>query len=235
MTERVQPADTFRQIVSLYRKHAVSLLLLGAIILTPLALVEVLTKDIGEVETDDGFLLLSNLAILSLRSAAGLLGEVFYSGAVALLVLHVHESVRLDLRDVFQRLPFTRLVAVDLLYAAIVLVGLILLVIPGLIFMTWFWLAGAVVEVEDRRPIAALRRSRNLIKGNFWRAFAVVLPLSVGTALISSLGAHLTFDLLGHSRFAEWMSESLWDVLLTPFYALGVIVLLVRLSGRRLP
>lgn len=227
------PLPTFREVFGLYRRHAVSLLILGAVILTPLALVEVLTRDVGTIDTGDGLLLsLSNLAVVSLRFASSLFGEVFYSGAVALLVLHSHHDSRLDLGHALRSLPFGRLIGVDLLYTTIVLVGLILLIVPGLVFITWFWLAGAIVEVEDRRPIAALRHSRRLVKGSFWRVFAIVIPLTLVSGLLSSLGAHLTLDLIGHSMFGEWMAESVWDMALTPIYALGVIVVLVRLTGR---
>ncbi len=231
----VQPISTYRQIGALYRRHAVILLILGVVILTPLALVEVLTRDVGTIDTDEGLLLsLSNLVVVALRSASTLFGEIFYSGAVALLVLHSHESSKLLLRDVYRKLPFGRLVALDFLYTGIVFVGVVLLIVPGLIFMTWFWLSGAIVEVEGRRPIAALRRSRNLVRGSFWPTFAVVIPLTLGTSFLSGLGAHLTVDVLGHSMVGEWLTEAIWDVLVTPLYALGVIVVLVRLSGRRI-
>ncbi|MDQ2622323.1 MAG: hypothetical protein M3Y45_04700 [Actinomycetota bacterium] len=231
----VSPGPTFRQVIELYRKHAVSLLILGAVILTPLALIETVTRDIGSVDTDNGWLILSNLVIVSLRTASSLFGEVFYSGAVALLVLHGHERTGVDLGHVFRKLPFGRLMVLDILYTLIVLAGLILLIVPGLVFMTWFWLSGAIIEVEDRGPIAALRRSRQLVKGSFRPVFVVMMPLLLVSGSLSALGAHLTMDLLGHSMFGQWMAESFWDVLLTPVYALGVIVVLMKLSSRRVP
>ncbi len=232
MERRVQPFPVFAQVVRLYWRQAGSLILLGVIVFTPLGLVNVLMHDVGTIDTRDGLLGgLGQLSLLSLKTGVSLLGDVFYSGAVALLIIHGQDGGILPLRQVARRLSFGRLIAVDILYAVIVVVGLILLIIPGLILMTWFWLAGAVVEIEDRPPIDALRRSRRLIKGQFWRVFVIVLPLTVLTEVLSVSGSSATFELLGQSTFSHWFTEAFWEILLTPFYALAVILVLLKLNG----
>ena len=65
---------------------------------------------------------------------------------------------------------------VAILSAIIMLVGLILLVIPGLMFMVMLWVAIPVV-VTERRGFGSLGRSMELTKGYRWRVFFVAVML----------------------------------------------------------
>lgn len=90
----------------------------------------------------------------------GLLGEVFYSGAVAVLIALAPPDGRLSLRWVAGRLAYGSLIAVDVAYNFGVAAGLLLLVVPGVLVFTWFALAAPMVELEGngrgkRWPAAA--------------------------------------------------------------------------------
>ena len=62
-----------------------------------------------------------------------------------------------------------------LLAAVGVALGLLLLVIPGIyLAVRWFFVPQAVV-VENARGPAALRRSRELTSGTWWRTFGIIL------------------------------------------------------------
>lgn len=65
-----------------------------------------------------------------------------------------------------------------LVYLAIIL-GLILLIIPGIIFMFWLAFVPQVVLVERRSGIAALKRSRFLARGNILKIFVLGILLAV--------------------------------------------------------
>jgi hypothetical protein len=75
-----------------------------------------------------------------------------------------------------------------LLYLA-VLGGLILLIVPGIIFLFWFSLATQVVVVEKLAGSTALGRSRELMKGNMGKAFVLGLLLFVIAAGLGFVGA----------------------------------------------
>ena len=76
------------------------------------------------------------------------------------------------------RFGFKRLgsvILVSLLVGLAVVGGLILLVIPGLIFLIFLSVSVPVLIVENRRGRAALSRSWNLVKGHFWHAVGVIV------------------------------------------------------------
>lgn len=84
------------------------------------------------------------------------------------------------------------LLITNILVGLAVFGGLILLIIPGLIFAFWFALSNHVVILEDISGPKALGRSRQLMKGNV--GTLIVLGLLVGliqVALIFGLGMFL--------------------------------------------
>lgn len=77
-----------------------------------------------------------------------------------------------------------------------VTLGLMLLIIPGIIVAVWFSLYQQVVVLEGKGASASLSRSKQLVKGNFWRATAVVLVVYLITGTIGQLVA-IPFNALG--------------------------------------
>lgn len=57
--------------------------------------------------------------------------------------------------------------------------GFILLIIPGIIFGVWFAFSGYTVMLEDKRGLSALKRSKQLVKGNGWYIFVVFFILYI--------------------------------------------------------
>ena len=100
------------------------------------------------------------------------------------------------------RYGFRRLgsvILVSLLVGLAVLGGLILLVIPGLIFIVFLSVSIPALVVEDRRGIAAMSRSWNLVKGHFWHA--------VGVIVVAGLIAGLSAGSSGRSAGAPGSSD----------------------------
>jgi len=58
---------------------------------------------------------------------------------------------------------------------AVVALGFVLLVVPGFIFVTMFYVVIPVCVVESLGPIRSLGRSRELTKGHRWQIFAIYL------------------------------------------------------------
>lgn len=82
---------------------------------------------------------------------------------------------------------FWKYLVLSILLALITLVGLILLVIPGIIVAVWFSFAIYVLLLEDKRPIEALKASRAYVQGKWWAVFGrlVALSLMAAVALIA--------------------------------------------------
>ena len=66
-------------------------------------------------------------------------------------------------------------IVVGVLVTVIVSVGAVLLIIPGILFLLWYWVAVPVAVVERPGIVASLKRSAELTKGSRWKLFALML------------------------------------------------------------
>jgi len=84
-----------------------------------------------------------------------------------------------------------RLILVLVVAGVGVLVGLVLLVVPGLILLTIWAVSYPVVVLERPPSLRALGRSRDLVRGNGWRVFAVIfVPYILVLVVNSAAGPH---------------------------------------------
>ncbi|HET8954120.1 MAG TPA: hypothetical protein VFN18_00515 [Solirubrobacterales bacterium] len=235
MTLRRRLAATYGRIWRTYRGWAPSILLLAAIVFIPLGLLNSLTLNVelDSLDVTNGIKLAALALAVGAVTLTGLLGEVFFSGAIAVSLTHPHGEDPPPLREIARRLNYGRLIAVDLIFVAIVALGLLLGLLPGIVAFVWLGLAGPVVELEDRSATGALRRSMQLVRGNFWLVFLVLAPIEiVGDAIGGGLAA-LVHELLGHTFLATWLAESLADAALSPVFAVAAVLLTVELMRER--
>jgi UPF0716 family protein affecting phage T7 exclusion len=211
--------------------------LAAAVIFIPVGLLEAIDESLQEplAETDE----ISALEVTEIVGAAvaiavtALLGDVLYAGVVAAVLTAERDGRERPLRERLAALPVGRLVAADLLLGLAVVVGLVLLVVPGFIFMTWFALVAPVVKIERRPLVAAFRRSRALVRSRFWLVFWLVIPITIGSELLSGLAQSGAVDLLGDGFAAEWLGAVLTELVTAPPYALAVVVLYFELRAPR--
>jgi hypothetical protein len=224
-------ASIYRRIGRTYRSKAGSLLLLAAIVFIPLGLLDALTTNV-EVDSLDFSSLVHIVAIIGATAAitmTGLLGEVFYSGAVAVSLTHPAHEKPPSIVEVARRLDYRRLILVDIAYVALVIVGLVAFFIPGILVFVWFGLAGPVVELEGRPVVAALRRSASLVRHNFWLVFLVLAPVELIGDVVGELIGHLVHGALGDTFLATWLAESASNIAFTPIFALAAVLLALDL------
>lgn len=69
----------------------------------------------------------------------------------------------------------------------VVLAGLILFVIPGIIFSIWFCLSQYSFVFDGMKGKKALSRSKELVRGYWWPVFGRILLLVIIAVLISSI------------------------------------------------
>ncbi|MBP9694991.1 MAG: hypothetical protein KBD73_01060 [Candidatus Magasanikbacteria bacterium] len=90
-------------------------------------------------------------------------------------------------------------IVISLLVALAQLGGLILLVVPAIIFGTWFAFANYTLVLDDKRGTAALSASKALVKGRWWEIFWKLLLLGLFFGIILSIIPgiiSLPFDLI---------------------------------------
>jgi hypothetical protein len=227
----VRPLSLYAQIARTYAKWAPSLLLLAVIVFVPVGLVHTVAihPDIDALDLDGVLTIAGVLIAVMALAITGLLGEVFYTGAVAISLTHPRGGRPPSLREIAGMIDYRRLIAIDLVYGVAVALGLVLLVVPGIAAFVWLALAAPVVEIEHRGVRAAFARSVQLIRGRFWVVFAVLVPIELIGDGIASLATELAHDLLGETFLSEWLADVLSNVAFTPFYAVAAVLLTVGL------
>jgi hypothetical protein len=131
--------------------------------------------------------LLPSLAGTIATTGLSLLATVFISGVLCRIVGEVeHGQEHLTIRQIAKALPWVRLALADLLVVAIVVIGLLALVVPGLIAGNLLAVTGPVIEIEHRPVRAALRRSARLVRPHFWSvALLATVPVLVASGVES--------------------------------------------------
>jgi len=103
----------------------------------------------------------------------------------------------------------------------LIMVGLMLMVVPGLILSTlWFVVLPACI-VEQLGPWASLRRSQELTKGYRWKVLGLTLLLMIGTYAGSS--AIDTWVTAATSPVVGAVSDLIWTAVWTAFTATTTI------------
>lgn len=231
MTRGARSISLYAQIGRTYLKWARSLLPLAVIVFIPVCFLHsiALQADIGSLDFDGGLQIFAAVAALAVLAITGLLGEVFYTGAVAISLTHPHGGKPPPLREIARMVNYRRLIAVDLIYGSIVAIGIVLLFAPGVAAFVWLSLAAPVVEIEGKGVRGSFARSARLVRGRFWTVFAVLVPLELAGEAVTGLATLLAHDLLGDTLVSEWLAGTLSNVAFTPFYAVAAVLLTVRL------
>jgi hypothetical protein len=234
----VRARDVYVRTARAFRARAGYLLLLGAVVFVPLGLLSALADRVHEIhaESFSDLLDLGTLALLAgLLAQAGttLLGEVFYAGAVGLTMRQGEYSPPPSLRHVARRLSYGRLIAVDILLALGIAIGLVLFIVPGVVLFGWFALAGPIVEIEERGVRAAFARSRELVRGSFCTILLVLIPITIASEVLAEALLQLPHLVIHEPLLRDWVGESLSNILLSPFYAVAAVLMTLELRARR--
>lgn len=124
-----------------------------------------------------------------------------------------------------------RLIWVTLITIVAVLAGLMILIIPGLILVTFFAVATQVVVVEHRDAFGSIARSAEMVRGNGLRVFGFVLLLGVVCLLLLSLVTIVTVPLFGTGTGGTTISSFLQNLIVGPLLAVGPAALYNRLRA----
>ncbi len=80
-----------------------------------------------------------------------------------------------------------KLILVGIVAGIGIAIGFVLIIVPGLILATIWSVAAPVVVLERPAGLRALGRSRELVRGNAWNVFAVILLLVILVGLVAAL------------------------------------------------
>ena len=179
------------------------------------------------------YLLLSRTASVALAILFAAL-SIVYQGMVVELVQDIQDGRRdHSIGDLIRSVEpvFWPLVAVSILFGLALAIGFVLLIIPGLILLVIWSVVAPVTVLERPGVFAAFGRSRELVRGNGWNVFAVIVLVFLAVAVIGIAAGVIAAGLGSVGRaLVQWAVNAA----LAPITALSASVLyfaLIRQSG----
>jgi len=125
-----------------------------------------------------------------------LAGVFWLQGVLVQAVEDVRDGrADLSIRETIERVaPRANVLSVTAILAAFGIgLGLVLVVVPGLVLLTWWSVIVPAIVLERAGVFRSFRRSRELVRGNAWNVFAVIVMtfavLFVGQLLVALLAA----------------------------------------------
>jgi uncharacterized membrane protein len=105
------------------------------------------------------------------------LGTLVNMGATA-FYLAAHDNPKtVDLSSLWHPRPFWKFLGASILLAIAVIVGFLLLIVPGIIFGLMFMFTTFIVIERELGPIDAMNESNRMTRGHKWQLFGFVLLL----------------------------------------------------------
>jgi hypothetical protein len=209
-----------REAWELYRAHWRHLLTISFIVYLAVALLSILLS-----------VILVNWLAGLLAAAVSIVALFWVQGALVRAVEDVRDGrPDLPLSETFERVrpQLASIIVGGILAGLGIAVGLLLLIVPGLVLMTWWVLLIPVIVLEERSAGEAFGRSRELVRGYGWGVFGVIV---LTILLLFAFSIVLAIVL---SPFDDWLRSFLSNVisgtLTAPFIAVTWTILYYRLQ-----
>lgn len=219
--KRIAVGDVIGETFSIYGQN------LGALLGSAIVVFIVVGLIAGILEAAGG------LILIVLAAAMRFAGQALYTGFVVNLVQDVRDGRRdHGVGDLFSAAaPFILpLIGFGILFGLGVGIGFFLLLVPGLILLT-FWSVGApAIVVEGIGPVDAFGRSWRLVRGNAWPVLGtllVVLLIVIGIWIVLAAIANP----IGNGEASTWIASIVSGTLTAPIFAIAVTVLYYELAG----
>lgn len=242
---RLSFSDVMDTAYNLYRLHWRSLLGLVALLVVPLQFVsEYLTRNYRHAvllgpqssQSQSGRLALISLVV----TAIGLffVQPLLTAGVVrAVAGFHLGEDPSPGAVLDYALPLLGRVLLVVLLYSLAVAGGILLLIIPGLVFFIRFLFGPAAAVIEGKRGREALRRSWSLTRGHGWRLAGIVIVAAILAGLVASFVTVPTALVAQHMDTGGWVvraiGASIGQVISTPFSLMVQVLLYFDLRVRK--
>jgi hypothetical protein len=235
--------DILSAAFEIYKNNAAKLITIVAVVVVPLQFVLHLLTGVVFAPKKTTFLI-GNVAVTqtATRSAGTIIlvaligviiGVVINAALQAAIMRAAAQTTVGDAVDVGEsyRFGFKRIgavIAASLLVGLVVGIGFILLVIPGVIFLTLLAVVIPVVVIENKGATEAMSRSWNLAKGHFWHVLGTIVVAAIIAGVVGgAIGA-----IGGSSWFLGWIFGSIGQIIAAPFSALVAVLLYLDLRTR---
>lgn len=242
--------------IRLYRTNFATLIKISAAVLGPIALIQVVaTALIGPVDMTSmivvdpdatpGELIDPLIPIYTVTGITGILlflGTILVQAASITALAQVYQGEEPDwsssLRAGLSR--FGPLVVSTILISLGSGVGLILCLVPGVYLFTVWSVSPAALVTERLGPVAALGRSRRLVRGRFWPVLGAIvlgyLLYVVASQIVGAVTAVATFVSMTETSLSflpTVIGSGLVSILSAPFLATMVTIVYFDLRVRK--
>jgi hypothetical protein len=223
METKLDTGRVFERIFSIYGDQFTLLIPAALVLFVPVAIL-------------NGILLTSGGILVGLATTAiALIATYWYQGMVVEAVVDILDGRRdHTVGSLFSSAsPFIgRLIGAGILATLIIIIGFILIIVPGLIALTFLAVVAPAVVIDKLGVTDALRRSRELVSGNAWRVFGVIVVLFLLTLVVSgvvnAIGGSVSDSFVGYA-----IADLIVRVLLSPLTAIAATVMYVELRRVR--
>ncbi len=175
MQRRLDVGGVIRRVFDIYVDQA-------SVLMPAAAVVFVVTGVISTV------LVAASPALALVSLLISLVATTLFTGMVVELVADVQDGRRDASPGQLLRAAtpvLGQLILVGIVAGIGIVIGFVLIIIPGLILITIWSVAAPVVVLEHPGVLAALGRSRGLVRGNGWQVFGVILMLYILVGVVS--------------------------------------------------
>lgn len=220
-TRKLSVGDTLNQVFSTYGAQAGVLL--------PLAfglflIVAVVNAVLG-----------GSLFLWPIGFAVSVIASTLYQGMVVELVSDVQDGRRdMTVGDLASAVGpvVLPLIGAGILAGIAIGIGLILLIVPGLILLTIWAVIAPVIVVEHSGVIDAFGRSRELVRGNGWPVFGVIVCVFLIVAIVGAILGAIAVG-ISDSVGMRILFNVVASTLTAPIGALAASVIYFRLMALR--
>lgn len=220
MNEKLSVGDTLSEVFSIYKDNAGVLLPVAFGLFLLAAVVS-------------GLLLGSSLLLLALAIAVQFAVATLYQGTVVELVSDVQDGRRDSTAGdlLSSAAPFILpLIGLAIVVGICIGLGLLLFVVPGLILMTIWAVAVPTLVVEKAGVFESLGRSRDLVRGNGWEVFGVIVVTFIIVFVASAVFGSIA-DAISDGALLRIVFSLLASTLTAPIAALVASVMYFRLRA----
>jgi hypothetical protein len=161
----------------------------------------------------------------------GLVGFFWLQGALVEAVRDVRDGKRdLSIGETFSRVQprLTAIIPAGLIAGIAIVIGLILLIVPGLFLLTIWAVIIPVIVLEGRSAGESFGRSRELVRGNGWNVFGVILITVALTIVANIIVGIATFWLPDEA--GSFVQSVLSNTVVAPFMAVALTLMYFALA-----
>jgi hypothetical protein len=220
MNAKLDTARVFERIFEIYRDQFTLLIPAALILFLPVAIL-------------NGLVLAGGGALAALATTAiALIATFWYQGMVVEAVVDILDGRRdHTIGSLFSSVSpvIWTLIGAGLLATIIIVIGFILIIVPGLIALTFLAVVAPAVVIDRASATGALSRSRELVRDNAWRVFGVIVVLFLLTALISGILNAIGGSASDDSFVGFALADLVGRMLLSPLSAIAATVMYVEL------